>query len=185
MRHMRKDTTVALNAITNFDPVVGPIICPTCKFELTNPTTHGWLKGDFGVHTGWKTQLIPCPDCSDQANARRKSVEIARLMGQAHIPPRYQDWSFASTPTDVDTSAKERAIFFANRRTPKTALYLYGPAGRGKTGLAISIIQAVMRRGEDAVFIRSLDLMERLKEAIRRGTHEGDDLLQLCKTVTW
>src|SRR5712691_2694404 len=106
MRHMRKDTTVALNAITNFDPVVGPIICPTCKFELTNPTTHGWLKGDFGVHTGWKTQLIPCPDCSDQANARRKSVEIARLMGQAHIPPRYQDWSFASTPTDVDTSER-------------------------------------------------------------------------------
>jgi|SRR3954470_8557382 len=160
-------------------------VCPTCKFEITQKTMHGWVKLDFGPHTGWKTQLSPCPTCSEKAQARRKAEEIDRVLGKARIPFRYQDWSFASVPVDVDGHAKERAVFFANHKTPKHGLYLYGDLGQGKTGLAVSIIQAVMRREEDTIFIRSLDLMDRLREAIHRGTSDGDEVLHLAKTVQW
>ena len=180
---MNSDGTAASRNIT--DEHFSAFTCPTCKFEITDPTMHGWLKGDFGPHTGWKTQLIACPDCAHPAQTRRRIAEIDRLLGQANIPHRYTNWTFSTMPADIDSRAKEVAISFVNKRTEKRALYLFGGLGHGKTSLAISIIQAVMRREEDAVFIRSLDLMERLKEAIRRGTHDGDDLLRLVKSVQW
>ncbi len=146
---------------------------------------HGWVRTDFGPHTNWKTRLEPCPTCTDQAVARRKTEQIDRLLGKSHIPLRMAEWSFSTLPHDVDGQAKARAVFFSNAQTPKQAIYFFGNVGGGKTGLAISIIQAVMRRGEDAVFIRSLDLINRLRESIRQETHEGDELLALAKSVKW
>lgn len=160
-------------------------VCDTCKTEITEPTMHGWVKHDFGPHTNWKTQLMPCPDCSDQAVARRKNEQIDRLLGQSRIPLRMAEWSFTTLPANVDPEAKGKAVKFANCQMPKQAIYFHGDFGQGKTGLAISIIQAVMRRGDDAVFIRSLDLMDRLRESIHKGTHEGDELLALVKSVKW
>lgn len=190
---MTWDGTVALKLITSETPTTDkpnseyftPFICPTCKTVLSNPRMHGWLKYDFGPQTEWKTKLIECPTCSNEAKARRMRAEVDRLTGQSNIPFRYAEWTFATMPADIDGKAKAKAIQFANERTDKRALYLFGELGHGKTSIAISIIQAVMCRNEDAVFIRSLDLMERLKAAIRRGTHEGDDLLQLVKQVKW
>jgi len=46
-------------------------------------------------------------------------------------------------------------------------------------------VQAVMRRGEAAAFIRSIDLMNRLRESIHKGSADGDELLHLAKTVKW
>lgn len=168
-----------------YDYTFQSFICDTCKMSITEPTMHGWVRTDFGPHTGWKTRLEPCPTCTDHAVARRKNAQIDRLLGVSRIPLRMAEWSFTTLPHDVDGQAKARAIFFANGKTEKHALYLYGREGQGKTGLAISIIQAVMRRGDDAVFIRSLDLMDRLRESIHRGTHEGDELLALAKSVKW
>ncbi len=162
-----------------------PFVCPTCKWELTTPIMHGYVKLDFGPHTQWRTTYTPCPTCSDQARARRMVKEIDRLLGQSNIPFRYQEWSFANMPADIDGRAKEKAVLFVNQRAEKRALYLFGALGHGKTSIAVSIIQAAMRREESAVFIRSLDLMNRLKEAIRRGTHDGDDLLHAVKKVKW
>lgn len=160
-------------------------VCPTCQFEITSPTMHGWLKGNFGLHTEWKTQLIRCPTCSTQADARRKAAEVDKLLGSSHIPFYAMEWSFASLPRDIDQRALSIVLAFCNRKTEMHGLYLFGDVGGGKTGMVISVIQAVMRRGEDAAFLRSIDLLNRLRESIHRGTTEGDDLLHLAKTVTW
>ena len=180
---MISDGTAALRNIT--EEPFRPFICPVCKFEITKPTMHGWLKQDFGPHTGWKTQLVPCPTCTDSAVAKRNVAAVDRMLGQANIPYRYQTWTFGTMPADIDGRAKEKAIRFTNKHAGKHALYFFGGLGVGKTSLAVSIIQTAMRREEDAVFIRSLDLMERLKEAIRRDSHDGDDLLRLVKQVQW
>jgi primosomal protein DnaI len=153
--------------------------------EIIEPTMHGWIKHDFGPQTNWKTQLMPCPTCSDHAIARRKIEQVDRLLGQSHIPLRMAEWSFTTLPANVDAAAKGKAVKFANCQMPKRAIYFHGDFGQGKTGIAISIIQTVMRRGDDAVFIRSLDLLDRLRESYHRGTHEGDDLLALVKSVKW
>src|SRR6266568_3120457 len=180
-----------------------PFICSTCKMSMTEETMHGWVYSGYDA-INMKSKFAPCPDCTDHAVARRKNAQIDRLLGSSRIPLRMAEWSFTTLPHDVDSTAKTRAIFFANGKTEKHALYLYGREGQGKTGIAISIIQAVMRRGEDAVFIRSLDLMDRLREAIARS-HAGlpfmmnnagriysdaaepteDELLKLIKSVKW
>jgi len=166
--------------------VFQPFICPTCKCDIRNETMHGWVRDrNFGPETEWKTRILPCPTCSEHATARRKAAMVDRLFGQSHIPLRMRNWNFGSTPGDVDQTAIAACANFSNQQGSELGLYVYGEFGCGKTGLAISIIQAAMQRGEDAVFIRSLDLMDRLRSAIARGSEEGDDLLSLLKTVYW
>jgi DNA replication protein DnaC len=167
------------------DHTFKPFVCHTCHMEITEPAMHGWVRTDFGPHTNWKTRIEPCPTCTDSARNARITEKIDHLLGQSRVPLRMAEWSFNTLPHDIDGTAKTRAVFFANAQTPKQALYLYGNPGQGKTGLAISIIQAVMRRGDDAIFIRSLELMDRLRESIHKGTTEGDELLHLAKTVKW
>src|SRR5258708_3186851 len=150
-----------------------PFTCPTCKMDIVSETMHGWVRDrNFGIETGWKQRIIACPTCSEQANVRRMAENIARLMGSAHIPWRMQDWHFGSTPGDVDQAAVAVCANYENQQVDGRGLYLFGEPGNGKTGLAVSIIQAVMMRGEDAVFIKSLDLMDKLRGAIARGSDE-------------
>jgi len=154
--------------------------------DIVSETMHGWVRDrNFGIETGWKQRIIACPTCSEQANARRMAENIARLTGKSHIPPRMQEWHFGSTPGDVDQMALAICARFSNGQGPDRGLYVFGETGNGKSGLAISITQAAMMRGEDAVYIRSLDLMDKLRGAIARGSDEGDELLALVKSVRW
>lgn len=163
-----------------------PFICPTCKCAISDEKMHGWVRSDFGAHTGWKAQILPCPTCSDLAIAQVRREQIDRLLGNSHLPVYARDWNFATTPGGVDLNAVATCANFSNQQgKPSHGLYIYGDPGVGKTGLAISIIQAVMARGIDAMFIRSIDLMNRLRDAIAHGTHDGDDLLALVKRVAW
>ena len=161
-------------------------ICPTCKIEITDPNMHGWVRDrNFGPETGWKQHILPCPTCSDKATAHAFSAKVARLFADANIPQRAKEWNFGTTPGDVDQLAIARCANFSNRQSGEHGLYLFGDFGCGKTGLAISIIHAAMLREEDTLFIRSLDLLDRVRQAIARRTDDGDDLLHLTKSVKW
>lgn len=165
-----------------------PFRCPTCKMDITSETMHGWVRDrNFGIETHWKQIILPCPTCSDQAIARQMQEQINRLLGASRLPIYAQGWNFATTPGEVDKLALTACAKFANEqsRVPVHGLFIFGDPGVGKTGLAISIMQAVMERGIDALFIRSLDLMNRLRASIAEGTHDGDELLDLVKRVRW
>lgn len=163
-----------------------PFVCPDCKCEISGPTVRGW-KYPAMYHKGQKmgAQLVACSTCSDHAIARRKMAVIARLLDGANIPLRARSWSFDTAPSNIDRDVIDTCRQFVNRQGEEHGLYLYGDFGSGKTGLAIAIIKAAMQREEDAVFIRSLDLLDRLRQAIARGNDEGDQLLHLVKNVTW
>ncbi len=161
-------------------------VCPTCRIEITDPNMHGWVRDrNFGPETGWKQHILPCPTCSEKARASAFSAKVARLFADANIPQRAKEWTFGSTPGDVDQLAIARCANFSNKQTGEHGLYLFGEYGCGKTGLAISIIHAALLREEDALFIRSLDLMDTLREAIAKKSDEGIELLQLAKSVKW
>lgn len=168
---------MTLAVVSQFEPFT----CPQCKFEIDDEKMHGWLRTGRWAHG--KAEIVPCPLCTEPARARHKIAVIEHLLGGANIPVRMHAWSFATTPGTVDPQIVERCKYFAEGN--EHGLYLYGDFAVGKTGLAISIIQAAMQREEDAVFIRSLDLLDRLRQAIARGNDEGDQLLHLVKTVTW
>src|SRR5260221_14407959 len=104
-----------------------PFTCPTCKMDIVSETMHGWVRDrNFGIETGWKQRILPCPTCSEQANARRMAENIARLMGKAHIPWRMQDWHFGTTPGDVDQTAAAVCANFSNQQVDGRGLYLLG-----------------------------------------------------------
>ncbi len=173
-----------MNDQTNLAYEFKPFICQTCKCEITSENMHGWVRDrNFGPETNWKQRILPCSTCSDKATARAFSAKVARLFADANIPARARAWNFSTTPGDVDQSAIARCANFSNKQHGEHGLYLFGDFGCGKTGLAISIIQAAMYREEDALFIRSLDLIDRLRDFIAH--HSGDDLLNMVKSVRW
>jgi len=172
-----------------------PFTCPRCKLTLTSPSMHGWLKdySEHAEHTGHHRKFgyceVPCPECTEQAQARYKAEIVARLLGDSHIPHYMANWSFASAPADLDAQAMAKCKAFASGDLPQRGLFVHGELGIGKTGMAISIIQAAIERGESAAFLRSIDLMNRLREAVAKSMrHEpadGDELLELAKSVRW
>jgi DNA replication protein DnaC len=180
-----------------------PFQCPRCKLNITDPTVHGWLinRVPHDEHAGHKqhnTGLsfkdgrfceVPCPECTDPARARAKADQTARLMGESMIPQYMQGWSFTTAPDDIDKQALDKCSDFAHGNLPQRGLFLHGTLGIGKSGMAISIIQAAIWRGESAAYIRSIDLMNRLREAVaksmRHEPSDGDALLDMAKTVQW
>lgn len=177
-----------------------PFTCPRCKTEILSPTVLGWLikRDKHTDHTGHKrhnahTPLeyceVPCPECAEPARARRKAEQIAELLGLSHIPYNMQKWSFASVPEDFDQEVLAQCKAFASGTLRQRGMFLNGPTGVGKSGMAIAIIHTAIHRGESAAFIRTIDLMNRLREAVsksmRHEPSDGDALLDLAKTVTW
>lgn len=162
-----------------------PFTCPGCKMPITSETMHGWVRqqpqpGDYQIRP-----IVPCPHCTPGSEARRRARAVARLMGQSHIPSYAAAWSFATMPATISPTAAGLAKRFADGEAAKRGLYLFGNTGGGKTSLAISVIKAVMWREEDAMFIREVDLVERLRAAVARGTEEGDELLWIARNVRW
>lgn len=177
-----------------------PFTCPRCKEDILNPTMHGWLiKRDphddhtghkrHNAHTPYEYCEIPCPECANPAQARRKAEQIAALLGESHIPYHMKNWSFSSVPEDFDAAVVEKCKAFAGGKLAQRGLFIHGEVGIGKTGMAISIIHAAIERGEPAAFLRTIDLMNRLRESVaksmRHEPSDGDALLDLAKTVQW
>lgn len=78
------------------------------------------------------------------------------------VPAEAMDWSIASFP--ATTTARHAALALAGdlatdpdgfaRRTGRVGLMLGGRAGRGKTGLAVSLAAALLETGREFTFVR-------------------------------
>lgn len=110
--------------------------CPTCQYG------DGWVKGAGG-------DPAPCPACRtgrDQVVARLRS---------AMMPLAYQGYSLTSFADRGLNTGDERAAAWAAaaalssdsaqfaRLRGASGLYLFGPAGVGKTGLAAGVLNAL------------------------------------------
>jgi len=92
---------------------------------------------------------------------QRCRLEAAGLKG------RQLKWSFKSAPTQVQNSTAYKAVkAWSNTKTPKPpGLVLYGPAGLGKTGLAISTVRERAFAGDGA----AIDWVSTAHPDVRRG----------------
>jgi DNA replication protein DnaC len=199
------------------EPYVPPMdICPTCKHPLSD--THFGNLIDYwpprGTHqhtercaSGREFRkygycLIPCPTCSGGVTAKRAARLINELFGDAHIPFYGKDWRFSSFPGDE--VAKEAVRGFMRKSLDgarqQRGLYLTGNVGTGKTSLAISALQFVLRKGRAGVFVSTVELFDILKESIaankrlqagdtdavtRFEASKGARLLRLLREVEW
>lgn len=182
--------------------------CPTCKFPLAD-SSYGWVKEysrhDIGEHghsekcaQKYDFCLIPCPTCSGGVEAKRHAQLINELFSESNIPHYARDWTFATYPDDASRRAisetrTQISLWLASKPT-KQGLYLVGNKGQCKTSLAISALHSWLKKGHSGVFISTVELFSRLKDAIaaskrnedyqdRYEASQGAKLLRLVKSV--
>jgi DNA replication protein DnaC len=104
---------------------------------------------------------IPCP-C-------RRSERSQKLIATARIPRRYEKCSFANFISDPGTSqdhALRHAHTFANEYPAvDRGLLFMGPAGVGKTHLAVSIIKALIDKGFAGLFCEFGSLLKEIQDS--------------------
>jgi len=103
---------------------------------------------------------IPCP-C-------RKPDRFKKLLAAARIPRRYADCSFDSFKCAPGTS-QDNALLVAQRLVAEfpvdRGLLFMGPAGVGKTHLAVSIIKGLVGRGFGGIFCEFGSLLKEIQDS--------------------
>src|SRR5579859_3738289 len=174
----------------------------TCKrcTQLAGEYQHGWIirrKSDGDCEwepgpNGRPRQIMdPCPVCSPKALAniaRKKRQEtLDKAFSGSNIPQRFAGWTFETYPHLSDQRAKSTMMRFVNRQLRgQNCIYLYGPKGYGKTGLAVSAAHVMMERQEQVLYMRSSDYFQRVREQKYSKVINGQsiDLMQLSWEVT-
>lgn len=104
---------------------------------------------------------IPCP-C-------RRADRTQKLMAAARIPRRYSDCSFDSFKSEPGTS-QDNAVMFARSLVleypaVERGLLFMGPAGVGKTHLAVAIIRGLIDKGFASVFSEFGSLLKEIQDS--------------------
>lgn len=104
---------------------------------------------------------LPCP-CGRRDRSRK-------LIGAARIPRRYEKCSFGNFISDPGTSqdhALHHAHKFANEYPAvDRGLLFMGPAGVGKTHLAVSIIKDLIEKGFAGLFCEFGSLLKQIQDS--------------------
>jgi DNA replication protein DnaC len=131
--------------------------------ELRNAENTDVCEDCFG--TGTKLDpvkgAIPCP-C-------RKRDRFQKLLAAARIPRRYEKCTFAnfnSAPGTSQDNALLHAHKFANEYPAvERGLLFMGPAGVGKTHLAVSIIRDLVEKGFAGLFYEFGSLLKEIQDS--------------------
>jgi len=155
---------------------------------------------DYSVHynhTGHHRKFgyceVPCPTCSGPVEhlreAQRKAAMVTRLFGASQIPWDARNWTFDTFPVDGDALARQqvqqftRGILLSDEQM-KRGLWLGGAAGRGKTGLAICAMKALMSRERATLFVSTIELMNKLRASFGKQSEITEDELLNAVTQT-
>ncbi|MCC6128298.1 MAG: ATP-binding protein [Acidobacteria bacterium] len=132
----------------------------------------------FGVLEKPDGQLVACA-------CREPERVLARARG-AHIPDRYRSCSLATFNGIHESQKAAKALaqrFVAAYPAVESGLLITGPAGVGKTHLAVAILAELV----ESKFVRGLfcdftDLLERIQATYTPGSDENaDEILEPCR----
>jgi len=111
---------------------------------------------------------------------RRDRVKVYRR--QCGVP---ELWRGMLLETVIPQRAQQGAVKALKRIHPGSkGLYLYGPAGHGKSYLGACWVQTMVERGYPAKYIRWMDLLADIRSRMDYSSdHSGPDLLNIARTT--
>lgn len=173
-KHQRPMERAGFTALIGNRPPAD-FICPQCSDELIAQADHARL-----------TQR----SVDEKLDAaRRKMEEFEARVGAAAIPARFRDFTFDTFPAQPDSPAaltcqrfRSYANSFHSMRARGISALLIGGTGAGKTGLACSVANRILRDGFTAAFMSAYGAVRHQRDAWgRRDKTERaalDDLLR-------
>jgi len=135
-----------------------PPSCPVCK-------GFGVLEAPDG------RSLVPCA-------CRTGEIAASRRLS-ARVPERYRNCSLSNFNTLSDSQRAAKALawrFVESWPAVDAGLLIVGPAGVGKTHLAVAVLnELVDAKGARGLFCDFTDLLDRVQATFSRGGEESQD----------
>ncbi|MBV4459191.1 ATP-binding protein [Pseudomonas sp. COR58] len=156
--------TVSSSEVEQFDGSVLPRGCQHCHWEA--------------LHTAPKSS-----EAHILASGRKRAEDLNRLLVGSGITPRFKGCSFETYRTAGGCDGMPKALHacrdyvdqFPDNYAAGRSLVLTGNVGNGKTHLACSIVQAVIRKhGAQAVIVTAAEIIRVFKGAMDRGAEYSD-----------
>lgn len=174
--------------------------CPSCQVICQVCGNLGWVRGDYPVDHPDFGKAIPCPaNCPAAlemaAESRVRRVRYSRLSdeykdltldsfaalpGELLIGKMVGYWASVEFINAVNRSRMVDLAKIAARFDRSIAadlrnwLVFYGEHGRGKTGLAAAILNALVEQGEKPRYIRLQDFIEAIQKRYNKRKMERD-----------
>jgi DNA replication protein DnaC len=165
--------------------------CPECQCEVCGGL--GFVRYEVPLNDPRFGRLYACPaNCS--AIHTIQEQRRGRIEKYAALPAEYAGLTFETFDRlpEVAREGKASGRWLAGAFVdtmpsgyvqlgdgePRNWLVLFGPHGRGKTGLAAAIVNALTERGQQSLYIRLQDFIEAVQKRYQRSRSSdgyGDD----------
>lgn len=178
------------------DIVIDGGVCPVCGGH-----------GVYGLDVPLDHPLYNVTqDCTCEAGERRRLEKQQRRLQAAHLPLDLEALTFESMQglegqTNIDgevirLSEKQRSALrmgaelveagtVATKTAARPGLFLYGQQGRGKSGVAVSVVRQMIQNGRAGVYITVPDLLDHLRATFAPDSEVAyDDLFEQVRGVS-
>lgn len=115
------------------------------------------------------TRVVSCRCVQREANETRKKA----LLAYCELPPEGLEMTFENFRRTPGTEeAYQACLAMAEERFDKLRITLMGHTGRGKTHLAIAVVNRWLQKGKPAKYIYVPNMLDELREGFEK---EGDE----------
>ncbi len=146
-------------------PAPSEDLCPQhgIPYEIMSLSL-GEIKKEFRTCAACQTESAKS---AEQEEARRREQIRNHALMAAKIPARFSGLSLDSfqASSDAQRSALQHARDFVN--APATGLLFLGSCGTGKTHLACAILQRMIDRSGDGLYVTTMHAVRRVKQTYR------------------